>query len=117
MCVAKIEATKGATERAAQRESFTTGSKEATINRSDYDLDLSVSKVTQVQLDTFCARFSIPPAITMRVLARGELPSNTQEDENEISFPVIAFECGVKPPLAFFMRQFLSELPLLNSLG
>lgn len=46
----------------------------------------------------------------MRVSANRELPCSVGEDE--VTFFMIAFECGVKLPLAAFVRQFLSKLPL-----
>lgn len=48
----------------------------------------------------------------MRALAHGELFHNAREDMNEVPFLVVAFECGVKLPLAPLLRQFLSKIPL-----
>lgn len=47
----------------------------------------------------------------MRALARDEMPSNTVEGWDEISFRVAVIKYGVKLSLALFFRQFLSELP------
>lgn len=48
----------------------------------------------------------------MRASTRGELLANVREDKDEISVPVMAFECGVRLLLAPFVRSFLGELPV-----
>lgn len=48
----------------------------------------------------------------MRVRTQDELPANVWEGEDEILFPITALKYGVRLPLALFVRQFLSDLPL-----
>lgn len=88
------------------------GNEETAVNKSSYDMDFNVSRETRAQLDVLCARFNIPSTITMRAITRGELPSNTMEDKNEIPILAVVLECGVRLPLAPFVKQFQSVLPL-----
>lgn len=80
------------------------------VVEGSHDLDFRVSKVTQRQPDTLCTYFKILSTITMRVPTYRELPLSSREDE--IAFLMIGFDCGVKLPLAPFVRWILSELPL-----
>lgn len=70
------------------------------------------SVVTQAKLDESGHRFNIPRSILMRVPRVGELPYHPREDTVKIAFPLIAFECRVRLPLAPFIKRLLSEFPL-----
>lgn len=56
--------------------------------------------------------FHIPNAISMKAQMRNMLPREAREDLDEIPFSLIALECGVRLPLASFIRQLLSKLSL-----
>lgn len=66
----------------------------------------------QRQLDIFEVHFKISSAIKIRAPAHEELPPSAKENENEIAFLVITFECEVRFLFVSFVRQFLGELPL-----
>lgn len=87
--VKTTEATKGTIEEVAQGGSSSIKSEEVVVNRSGYDLELSTSKVTQVQLDAFRTCFSVPLTITKRGPTRGKLPSNAKGDRNKIPFSTV----------------------------
>lgn len=118
--VARRRATKaelaGSTKEAAKGTTLGVNSssedEEAADHRGNYKLERSTSKVTRAQLDVLRVRFHIAAIITIRVPAQGEMPFNVMADKNEISFPVITFECGFRFLLALYVRQFLSELHL-----
>lgn len=82
MHTTKVEMVKGVTG----EESFAIDSEESATPKSGYDLDFSVSKVTQTQRDVLCVHFDIFSTIIIREPAQGELPSNVREDESEIHF-------------------------------
>lgn len=87
---------------AAQRRSSISKSEEVVAIGSGFDLAFYMSKVTQRQLGTLHTQFNIPHTIMMRVLAGGELPPSARK--GEVTFLVIALDCGVRLPLASFMR-------------
>lgn len=70
------------------------------------------SSVTQAELDKLRRRFNVPRSILTRVPGTGELPHHACEDIREIAFPLIAFECGVRLPLAPIVRRLLSKFLL-----
>lgn len=47
----------------------------------------------------------------MKVLRLDVVSSDAQEEENKIPFSIVTFKCGVRFPLAPFIKKFLSELP------
>lgn len=48
----------------------------------------------------------------MRASGKGELPRHAREVLDKIPFSMVAFECGVRVPLASFVRRVLNGFPL-----
>lgn len=84
--------TTGAEVPEAYKKSFASKDEGAMVVEGNYDLDFHASKVTKRQLDTLCVHFKISSTITIRPPAYEELPLSVRKSENEIAFPVIAFE-------------------------
>lgn len=94
----------------AQGESAVLRSVEVVAIEGYFDLAFYKFRVIERQLGALCTQFNIPPTITMRAPAKGDLPFSARE--NKVSFPVIALDCEVRFPLTPFVRQFLGEAPL-----
>lgn len=109
--VARMHVIEALAKRAAQKRSSSTEGARVTANDGSHDWERCAFKVTQAQLDDLRALLCILAGISMRVLAYDKLFHNTKEDMNEIFFPVAAFKCGVRLPLAPLLGQCLSEMP------
>lgn len=75
-------------------------------------LEYRKSFVTQAQLDDPRTHFYIPLAISIRALGEGKLLWQAYKELDEILFPVMVLECGVRLSLASFMRRVLSDFLL-----
>lgn len=80
--------------------------------RQPYLLNNHESLVTQAKLDKLRNRFHIPHVISMRAPKMGEVPQQARRELGEIAFPTIVLECGVRLPLASFVRKLLNEFLL-----
>lgn len=67
--------------------------------------------VIQAELNKLC-RFHILQFISIRVLKIEELPLQAYRESGEIVFPTVMLKCGVRLPLAPFVRRLLSEFLL-----
>lgn len=70
------------------------------------------SVITQVELDELCHQFHVPYFISMKVFKIGKLPLHAYMESDKIIFLTIVLECGVRLPLAPFIRRLLNEFPL-----
>lgn len=70
------------------------------------------SAVKQAELDELHHCIHIPLSILMKALEMGELPLQPHKESSEIAFPTVALECGVRLPLAPFVKRLLNEFPL-----
>lgn len=85
----------------------------AATRGGDRSLEHRASKMNQAQLDSLQVLLHIPPSISMRTPAHDELFHDAIEANNEIPFPVVALECGVRLPLAPpLLWQLLNDIPL-----
>lgn len=103
--------TKVLAERTVQEKSSSTKGVRVATDEVSRNLEHHASEVTQAQLDGLRVLLYIPATISIRAPSFGELFHNTLDDKNEIPFSMVAFECGVKLPLAPLLRQFLSKMP------
>lgn len=68
--------------------------------------------VPQAKLVQLRHRFHIHLSISMRAPEMGELSLRPHKESGEIAFPTVALECGLRLPLAPFVKRLLNEFPL-----